>query len=272
MQIFSNPDRDISTPKSEPGSYEWWYFDAMSADHRYSFVIIFYEGNPFSRRYIDAIKDDANNRASDYPAISISVYKESEPIFYSFEEVVRSDAEFSGEEPFGRVKKNRFRRYEQTNGTHEYQVSLDQVIPNGDRITGTITFKSKVSGPFQAEPADNQGLDASLHGWNLVQPMADVSGVLTIAGATREEITFEGSGYHDHNTGMEPMKESFDEWYWGRFHFSGGSLVYYLMNRGGSWQNCAWLIDSENIPTELTGDFNLTDQSLNFFEIGRAHV
>ena len=94
MQIFSNPDRDISTPKSTPGSYEWWYFDAISADNQYSLAIIFYEGNPFSRRYMDAIERNENDRANAYPAISISIYKSGEPIFYSFEEVPRGDAVF----------------------------------------------------------------------------------------------------------------------------------------------------------------------------------
>ena len=270
MQIFSNPDRDISTPKPDPGSYEWWYFDAMSADHRYSFVVIFYEGNPFSRRYIDAIDNATDNLAPDYPAISISIYKGAEPIFYSFEEVTRDSAEFSSEKPAGRVKENHFFRLKREDGDHEYHLELDQVIPNGDRLTGSLTFKSRVKGPFQAESSDHGKAEVSRHGWNLVQPLADVTGELNIEGTTSEQITFNGNGYHDHNTGMEPMKESFDEWYWGRFHFSGHTMVYYLMNRGGRWQNCAWLIDSENNPTEFTGDFNLTDQSLNFFGLSSA--
>ena len=32
-----------------------------------------------------------------------------------------------------------------------------------------------------------------------------------------EEVAFTGMGYFDHNQGAEPMKESFKDWYWGRF-------------------------------------------------------
>ncbi|WP_322570634.1 hypothetical protein [Rhodohalobacter sp.] len=46
-----------------------------------------------------------------------------------------------------------------------------------------------------------------------------------------QDITFSGIGYHDHNIGQEPMKESFRDWYWGRYHFEEFTLVYYLMQK-----------------------------------------
>jgi len=138
MQIFSNPDRDISNPKPAPGSYEWWYFDAISLDNKYSLVIIFYEGNPFSRRYIDAIEENENARAAGYPAISISIYRHGDPIFYSFEEVNPEDAEFSDTTPFGRVKRNTFKRESTEHDLNIYRLALDQTMPNGDRVTVAV--------------------------------------------------------------------------------------------------------------------------------------
>ena len=32
-------------------------------------------------------------------------------------------------------------------------------------------------------------------------------------------IALNGLGYHDHNVGFEPLKDSFKDWYWGRVHF-----------------------------------------------------
>jgi|AntRauTorckE6833_2_1112554.scaffolds.fasta_scaffold03321_1 carotenoid 1,2-hydratase len=270
MQIFSNPDRDISTPKPTPGSYEWWYFDAISVDNQYSLVIIFYEGNPFSRRYIDAIERKENDSAGSYPAISISVYKHGEPIFYSFEEILPEDAEFSGATPYGRIKQNEFRRASTGPLLNTYRLELNQTMPNGDSLKGELTFESRNDGPFSHASDENGEESKFLHQWNLIQPSAAVSGDLMIDGLHQESITFKGTGYHDHNTGMEPMKESFRDWYWGRFHFSSYTLVYYLMNEDHRRSDCAWLIDSENSVTELNGEFKLSDIGLNLFGLKSA--
>jgi len=66
------------------------------------------------------------------------------------------------------------------------------------------------------------------------------------------------------------MKESFRDWYWGRFHFSGYSLIYYLMNEESGRSDCAWLIDSENRVTEFNGKFELSDTGLNLFGLKSA--
>lgn len=270
MQIFSNPNRDVSTPKPTPGSYEWWYFDAISIDNQYSLVIIFYEGNPFSRRYIDAIEQGEKDQADGYPAISISVYKKGEPIFYSFEEVAPEEAEFSSDIPFGRVKGNSFKQVPSENGKLAYRLDLDQTIPNGDRLVGNLRFESIGKGPF-SDVTKNEGPDSnSLHLWNLVQARASVKGQLSIEGLHHESIKVAGTGYHDHNTGMEPMKESFRDWYWGRFHFKGKTLVYYLMNEDKGLDNRAWLIDSDNSVTELNGECELSDVGLNVFGLKSA--
>ena len=110
----------------------------------------------------------------------------------------------------------------------------------------------------------------SRHQWNLIQASADVYGNLTVDGLHHELIKFAGTGYHDHNTGMEPMKDSFREWYWGRFHFAGYTMVYYLMNRESGRRNCAWLIGPDNSVIELTGDFELKDAGLNLFGLRSA--
>lgn len=272
MQIFSDPDRDVSTRKTEPGSYEWWYFDAMSADGTYGFVVIFYQGNPFSRRYIDALQNGSEDTAAYYPAVSISLYKEGKPIFYSFEEVVAEQAGFSGDNPEGFVGKNRFYRDNTETDELVYKLELDQEVPCGDHLKADIIFRSRQNGSIfkglnaeMAESSDQPG-----HSWNLVQPRATIVGTLELTGYTRKSIRFEGTGYHDHNTGMEPMKESFREWYWGRFHFSDYTLVYYLMNEEEGLKNRAWLIDSDHTSTELIGNCELSDIGLNVFGLKSA--
>jgi len=269
MEILSDSNEDICTDKPNPGSYEWWYFDAISLDGEYSLVAIFYHGNPFSRRYADALAGGRLDTAEFYPAISLSLYRKNEPIFYSFEEVLPDEATFSSVKPEGRVKKNRFVREE--SGTRlVYRLKLDQQLPGGDRLDGELTFSSsgKLYGEElfkkESEPEEEK------HRWNLVQPSSDVKGVIRLRGYEDREIEFSGFGYHDHNAGMEPMKQSFTDWYWGRFHFSGHTFVYYLMNENKEQNHRAWLFDADQGATELSGAIELDDMGLNFFGIRSA--
>ena len=44
MNIFSDPAKDTKTSKPKPGSYEWWYFDAVDENSGLSLVVIFLMG------------------------------------------------------------------------------------------------------------------------------------------------------------------------------------------------------------------------------------
>lgn len=267
MQIISDTDKDVRSRKPSPGSYEWWYFDAVSHDGAYSLVVIFYEGNPFSRRYAEALKRNKKNLAEYYPAVSISVYKGKSPIFYSFEEVLPDEASFSSIKPEGFVKDNRFTRGESGSGLL-YSLTLDQRLPNGDHLAGELAFTSSRRNFILEENLSVSGSDEK-HCWNLVQPHSDVKGYITISGYSEQEIKFTGVGYHDHNTGNEPMHESFSEWYWGRLHYTGGTLVYYLMNENNVMKSKGWLFDdSGNV--QLIDGITTDDTGLNKFGLHSA--
>lgn len=262
MNIISDFSQDIRTVKPKPGSYEWWYFDAISTDG-YSIVIIFYDGNPFSRKYIQELYAKGNVAAGKFPAISISVYNKKKPVFYSFEEFKAENADYSQKNPVGYAGQNSF--YGQKNeGKLRYVVRLNQTVPNGDNIKGTLTFfgTEKNLSALGNETADNN----SKHTWNLILPLCEVTGNLEISGYQYEKIEFSGTGYHDHNTGSEPMKNSFDEWYWGRYHTSDAVFVYYLMREKGSWKKRAWMI-MENGEV-LRADRNIEPGALEFSVFG----
>ncbi|PWN07482.1 hypothetical protein [Rhodohalobacter mucosus] len=271
MHQYSDFSRDVQTEKKLPGSYEWWYFDAVS-DDGYALVVIFYDGNPFSRRYIKALESslsDENGVASNYPAVSISVYKDGKHIFYSFEEVEPGMALFSSALPEVSIAGNTLRGKRDDNGLC-YHLSLDQMLPNGDRLTGNLDFISNpddASGLSVFQKNASGRAETESHEWNLVQPKAEVTGSLIISGYRKEQITFRGTGYHDHNLGREPMKESFEEWYWGRYHFEGCTLVYYLMKEHGIWKKNAWLLGSSCDECEIgisdMGDFGVNPFGLN---------
>lgn len=238
MKIISDFNRDVRLSVPEPGGYEWWYFDLLS-ENGYSAVIIFYNGNPFSKRYIKSLEQNTGKDGSSFPAVSVSVYKEGRPLYYGFEEAEPEEADFSQKHPDGYVKKNRFSGRQEGSSTL-YSVSLNQILPGGDQIKGELTFTSfhNLFAGGRQEKADPH----EAHVWNLVQPKSRVTGTLSIRGYTTEKIEIAGTGYHDHNTGPEPLKEQFTEWYWGRYHFVGSAFIYYLMKEKGEWKKRAWLL------------------------------
>lgn len=266
MNIISNYSKDTKTKKKVPGSYEWWYFDAQSADG-YKIVVIFFEGNPFSRRYIQALENGISPKAEQYPAISISVYKCDQPIYYSFREVDTQSADFLTDLPTGCIENNRFEG-EVEQMRVEYSLYLDQTLPNGDSIKADLRFITDLQSKSHFPVSDSV---SATHEWNLVMPLGHVHGSIRISGYYEEEIEFNGLGYHDHNLGFEPLKESFTEWYWGRYHLEDFTFVYYVMNKKDSWQNKAWLIDKRG-GVEVCENVEMSNYGLSLFGLKTARV
>lgn len=260
MQILSDFYKDTQTQMKESGSYEWWYFDLLTPDG-YSVVLIFYDGNPFSRRYISDLNDGRLVKPGNYPAISISVYKDGEPLFYLFEECEPDEADFSKDKPEGFVKKNSFSGSETPTGL-KYDISLNQILPSGDKIEASLTFIGKhwEDGLF-LHPSEKK----EDHIWNLVSPRCQVYGQLEIDGYKKHQIEISGTGYHDHNVGFEPMKESFTEWYWGRYHLPESTLVYYIMNEHKEWTYKAWLIGEKGHTRQLKTRMDKKGSQNNLF-------
>lgn len=264
MEIQTGIDGDLANKKPHPGSYEWWYFDGQDIENEVSFTIIFYEGNPFSSRYLKSISSGSVEimNAACYPALSISVYKSGKPVYYGFQEVSPGQAGFGRKRVEGHVGNSTFagvRRH----GELVYHLSIDQSLPGGDRIQGSLRFTSREMEEGILEEGVPGGNEPD-HQWCLVQPDAKVSGVLNIDGLNRENFSLSGTGYHDHNVGREPMENSFTEWYWGRFHFPGQTLVYYLMFDEGAEDRRAWLLDAKGGTKRLNQHIILNDPSWNW--------
>ncbi|PAU92932.1 hypothetical protein CK503_14700 [Aliifodinibius salipaludis] len=242
MKILSDFSKDVRQPDHTSGGYQWWYFDGVSSDDRFSFVVILYEGNPFSTRYNGALLADKNPSPVDHPAISISIYEYGEPLYYSFTEFDKSACEFDGDKPLVKIGTHKMEGH--LDGEQlQYELQLNEKLPNGDQLKGTIVFESANSGNL-FKNGDNTSTG---HTWNLVQPRADISADLNLEiKGEKRKVQFGGMGYHDQNAGNEPMRNEFDDWYWGRFHFDYATLVYYVMNRSDEQQHRAWLIESQN--------------------------
>ncbi len=259
MKIISDHNLDVRKADKALGGYEWWYFDGWDDQNELGFVIIFYDGNPFSTRYIKHSEKKVMD-PSEFPAISISIYKKGKPIYYSFTEADKSEADFSTENIEGHVLANSF------SGSFEdgelcYHIKLQESLPTGDHLQAELKFKGRkgVEGFTQQRDED--------HLWNLIQSRAEVSGSFMVNG---KKLNFQGSGYHDHNYGDEPMDRSFTDWYWGRFHFGDKSLVYYVMNKKEGQDYRAWIFDREGKMETEFNDISYDTFRTNFFGLKSA--
>lgn len=246
MNISTKLEDEKIDPGKPSGGYEWWYFDALSSDKEWSIVVIFYDGNPFSPKYISELSKGSGSHSAlpkHFPAISVSLYRNGKAEYYSFLEYGEDRFHWDEEEQTGSVGSNFFKR-SITGDELEYELLLTQTLDSGHSINAKLKFTS------QKLPEDLLSHESAgeKHFWNLIQPRARVTGSITVEGKQMDRnILFNGDGYHDHNTGFEPMKDSFDEWYWGRFHFRDFTLIYYIMNGlDGSQQHEAWLFDNES--------------------------
>ncbi|MEX0929531.1 MAG: hypothetical protein WD266_13570 [Balneolales bacterium] len=267
MQIYSDPGKDHPTPKPHPGSYEWWYFDGISDDLKYSFVIIFYQGNPFSSRYMNSLSQNKSRALAEaYPAMSISVYEHNKPIFYSMSEYPADQCLFSTEHVNIRIGNNTLSARRER-GSLSCRLTLAETLPSGDTLSADLSFESRdIPVDLLTENVDSG--EGPMHSWNLIQPEARVNGQIGVSenGRISRCVPFAGTGYHDHNLGSEPIDRKFADWYWGRFHFDAGTFIFYIMNTASGRVCRAWLIDPVNEKGVMKFDqVSLSEPQLNGF-------
>ena len=277
MHIESNFKTDTPADSLPQGGYQWWYFDAIDVEKGVKAVIIFYAANPFSIHYINKIKEMESKKQHsthgaitplDFPAISISIYEGKETLFYSFTEFSSQHFSFT-ENPYNiSIGNNRILK-EIDDEELVYTIQLSEELPSGDRIEADLSFRSPNVYPEinssrnhtgdEGHSTKSEAGSTGTHRWNLIQPTAKVQGTIDVHQPNIEQVSiaFDGRGYHDQNTGREPMKNSFSDWYWGRFHFDDYTLVYYAMNELAEPRNGdagkrsheknynAWLFDNQ---------------------------
>lgn len=253
MKISTDYRDEFLFPNKPSGGYEWWYFDTVSSDKKWSLVIIFYLGNPFSPEYIRGISK-SDIKPENFPAVSVSLYKNNSTEFYSFLEYdIKEFSWESGSNTF-RIGSNSFQREEKSK-EWLYNIKIDQILHSKHSLKANLTFKSSKN---ELNLKSKNGKSLS-HNWNLLQPIASVTGKFEVNGKNQsDQFKFEGTGYHDHNIGSEPMKDDFDDWYWGRLHFKNYTLIYYLMNRRDQTQHEAWLINQKT--NEIEDVFDSIEQ------------
>ncbi|MDR9446180.1 MAG: hypothetical protein RI519_00410 [Balneolaceae bacterium] len=267
MNILSNQLIDLQKQEKPSGGYEWWYFDAISSCKTWSVVLIFYEGNPFSPHYHGALQNPRSEDVpgplpQEYPAVTLSLYKKGQPIYYSFQELEPQACTIDTSMQTHQVHL--------TFGPHtlllvrdrkEYRVEiqLDDKLPNGDSLQGHLRYSSALKEPVRSHIGSSQD-SLGAHSWILCMESAQVHAELQLGGSKAINLSFEGQGYHDHNVGMEPMHKSFSDWHWGRAHFEDGSfLLYYVMSQlEGAITGGAWISNALEGSVQFTQDVLIT--------------
>jgi len=273
MNITSNFEFDLPTPKPEPGSYEWWYFDAIDATGIWQLVVIFYEGCPFSPLYNNEWASNNNAAlASKHPAISISVYKKGKPVFYSMSEYpeIQSRFDISQNNQQVNIQIGDNELILTKDGEHlSHELQINELLPSGDALSGVVIFQSDYN--THLFPLMKQ---EGSHFWNLTQPRAKVHVNLELntGNGSHESLNWIGNGYHDHNLGCEPMMNTFTDWYWGRAHFKNHTLIYYLMKKHEILDFKGWLLDDKQSIIDIFQSGRLNGKISNVFMLDCAET
>ncbi|NTW49452.1 MAG: carotenoid 1,2-hydratase [Chlorobiales bacterium] len=235
MHISTSLEQDVWHDLKEAGSYEWWYFDAIDEQQKYSFVAIWYSGFPFSPYYITRYNKWKANGANgkglpnplEHTAFSFNFYENGSEVINFIKEGESHLFETSSEKPYVRFEQNEFSFDEQS---QSYVLKLAFEMPSRRKmVRGEVRFSIC---DFHTQANVSAHSVDSYHSWILVAPKAEVTGSFEIYDGLKnklERVSFNGNGYHDHNYGTVPMNTHIENWYWGRAHSGDLDLVYYII-------------------------------------------
>ena len=182
---------DGARTDDQPGTYEWWYFDAHLDDGA-KLVVVFMD------------KDLATPQKPLEPMIRLDLDLADGR---SFEKIVTFDpATWSSAKDHAdvRIGENRFTgdlrtyRITATLGKIAVDITLERAVQSWRPETGYMLF------------GEERDLEFS---WLPSVPQGRVTATYSI-GDERHETT--GTGYHDHNWGNVGMMEIIHDWYWAR--------------------------------------------------------
>ena len=182
-----------------PGTFEWWYFDAVLDDGS-TLVINF------------MVKDIRGGRGIKQSASPVVTFQLDRPDGTHVERTLHAhdDFAFAADHCDVRVGANTF-----TGDLHTYRIHVEI-----DAVTADVTLTGQVPS-WRPETGHILFGDDRPHlfAWLPSVPQGTVQATLTVDGQTR---TLTGTGYHDHNWGDAAMPQLIHHWYWAR---AGGRLL-----------------------------------------------
>ena len=190
------PREDGRRSPADPRHFEWWYFDALLEDGT-TIVAWFGDNWPFGigARTVSLEITPAGGA--------------TERWFGSY----REKGSFGTDRADVRIGPHSF-----SGNLVDYHIFIDPAATGGQGIDlnlhGTVAAWRPASGVI-AEGDD-------YFAWLAAVPEGEVSGSVTVEGATRQ---VRGSGYHDHNWGNISPAALMDSWWWGRATVGGHTVI-----------------------------------------------
>ncbi len=231
MRLILDPAEEAAHAawlKQTPGAYEWWYFDARSADGQWALACIWFLGNPFSPYYAEAARGQGGDPFA-APALFFALYKEGHLHAYHFSQF-EAGVDVGGSLPTCL----RFGPNTLTLANGQWQMRLTDENANGRHLDAALSFTAP---PLVSAVTESDVFDTD-HSWLPAAPFCTVIGQITLREAHNpgaETIRFEGTGYHDHNWGRLPFDAAIQDWYWARAALGGtrAAVLYHVRPKGG---------------------------------------
>jgi hypothetical protein len=185
----------------EPGTYEWWYFDAHLDDGTKLVVVFYTKGT-----------GDPSDPLT--PKVSINLDLADGR---SIQRVLNAPPhEFGASRDMCdvRIGGNRF-----TGNLRSYRIhaTIEDVSVDLTLTAQVPSWRPKTGHWYFGEVGDQ-----ALFAWFLAVPQGHVQARYVVNGVTHEAI---GTGYHDHNWGNAPMRALIHNWYWARGAADAYSVV-----------------------------------------------
>ncbi|NRB37689.1 MAG: hypothetical protein HRU20_04375 [Pseudomonadales bacterium] len=186
----------------QPGSFEWWYFDA-ELDNGTKVVVVFFTKEMF----------DVEKEAS--PRFSIDITLPGQETFKVGGIYTPEEASFSKE------------GFNVTMGPNFAYGDLDNFVIHAEFAQAgvVVDFNLERTTPSW-RPANGHWYfnrdKSEFFAWLPSVPKGKISGELTVFGQKQQ---VQGSGYHDHNWGNANMSDLFSNWWWSRGDIDGKTVI-----------------------------------------------
>jgi carotenoid 1,2-hydratase len=262
FQLLSSLSEDAWHPSDDPKAYEWWYFDSISDDSRYSLVIIFLSNFVFSPRY-NANCQKNNSEAKLFPAVAFVLYQDDKPLYRAINEFPHDQFSARTDFPSCNIGENDF-KFEATPYGIRFLININANLRGQKQVKASFEWLI-----IERDFLSGEKHSKFTHFWNVSSPRADVTGKIYVydrKGKQIDAIQFRGTGYHDHNLDNRWMPQTVKEWQWGRAHFSDTTAVFYRYWENNSNEPITKLcLIQNNSFTSYSADFQGTNPRRNIF-------
>jgi hypothetical protein len=199
-----------------PGGFAWWYADLLDANGSGA-VFIWSFGLPFLPGVLSRARDGRGQRATDRPALFLSVFERGVPAFQMLEEYTPDSVTIGdGSWTFG---SSRIRLAER-GAASVLSAVIDCDLPGTGRVDARLDVAGARRVPGSGEPA------AGAYHWTPLTSGA--TGRLSLRGGGVERV-IDGGAYVDRNSSASPIDRlGFSSWSWGRAYVGDTLMIWYV--------------------------------------------